>query len=120
MEKTAQHRSILILCLLGVYFLFSCSTEQIEEQPARMCKSKKEAYPILIQYLELQGNTYVLNINKENAYREGVPTIFYDSIKIEVQNTNDVIQKLKDSQDTELILLDPKDEILKEIGRAHV
>lgn len=68
------------------------------EELARMTPEVKErikAGIILSKYVSLNGDTYSLDISKEEAGRLGVKENVYDEICKDIENTNDTIRKLK-------------------------
>jgi hypothetical protein len=121
MKNTIIFLSKIFFLGLIVFGVSSCSqsgTSSIEESvefsgDVEMCKTKSQANAILVNYLELQGEIYVLNISQEEAEKLGVPILLYEEALTDVKLTNESIKKAKEDSNTSIQLTDPKDDIKK-------
>lgn len=103
---------LLSVCL--VLSISSCSQDDDFINPApqtrsvQLCKTRAEANSVLVNYLELVGDKYVLNISEKDAEAIGVPTDLYTVTLNEIKGTNELISKLKEDPKMELQLTDPQ------------
>lgn len=103
---------LLSVCL--VLSISSCSQDDDFINPApqtrsvQLCKTRAEANSVLVNYLELVGDKYVLNISEKDAEAIGVPTDLYTGTLNEIKGTNELISKLKEDPKMELQLTDPQ------------
>lgn len=72
------------------------------------CRTIAEANKVLVGYLELNNERYVLNISAEDAENLGVSLDLYEKVQEELQTTNALIQTLKNDPNTTLELTNPK------------
>lgn len=68
-------------------------------------KEKRKAAIILSRYISRKGDTYSLDISKEDALRLGVKEQIYDEIRRDVENTNSTIRQLM-ADGTDMALTD--------------
>lgn len=64
---------------------------------------------ILVHYLTLENNQYVLNASEETLSKIGVPCEVLSQINEELAKTNEIIITKKADPNCELLLTDPKD-----------
>lgn len=106
--------SLMAFVTLG---MFSCSqNDDLIGQPispktrsVQVCKTRAQANMALVNYLELVGDKYVLNISQSEAEEIGVPETLYNGAQSEIAKTNEVIKELLNDPNTELELTDPQD-----------
>lgn len=107
----------LLLLSLGVLLtlgISSCSQEDdfVNSTPqtrsVQLCKTRAEANTVLVNYLELVGDKYVLNISESEAEVIGVPANLYAGTLNEIAGTNELISKLKKDPKMEIQLTDPQ------------
>lgn len=103
---------IMMFVSLG---LFSCSQDEDAMNPfspatrtVQLCTTKVQANLILVNYLELTDETYVLNISAEEAEQLGVPFELYENALSEIATTNEFVKKTKKDPSVEIELTDPQ------------
>lgn len=95
--------------------LFSCSQDEDvmdsfspTTRAVQVCETKAQANLVLVKYLELVDEAYVLNISAEEAEQLGVPFVLYENALSEIATTNEFIKKVKKDSATEIELTDPQ------------
>lgn len=114
-----MRRSVLFSCgmlAIGLSFLIvSCGNEGKTVEPfseesknVQQCTTQDQAYSLLVNYLVLKDQTYVLDISAEEAKKIGVPTVYYEMAVKELAETNRQIKEVLKDTTTEFIWADPQ------------
>lgn len=112
--KQLNYLMLLSLSVFITLGISSCSQEDDFVNPTpqtrsvQLCKTRAEANTVLVNYLELVGDKYVLNISESEAESIGVPTNLYNGTLKEIEGTNELISELKKDPDAEIQLTDPQ------------
>jgi hypothetical protein len=107
MKKTVYLLSLLTLVIVS---FSSCSQDDGKSnrvEPKYI--TRLEANLILVHYLELIGDEYVLNISFQEAKELGVSAEMYINAQNEIRETNEFIKKVKSEPGNEIHLTDPQE-----------
>lgn len=104
---------VLLFITLG---MFSCSQDDDflstdsnqTENSSQVYKTRAEVNTVLVKYLELKTDTYVLNISQKEAEKLGISESWYNGALKEIQATNNIIRKVEQTPNSELQLTDPQ------------
>lgn len=122
--------SLLALCLMlfAVASMFSCSQDDdvmyvapvsSQTKTNSVCTTRAEANTVLVNYLELVGDRYILNISEDEAEAIGVPISLFYGAQDELKQTNELIENLKKNPENDLQLTDPKIAIRQCISKSQ-
>ncbi len=112
----------LLLVLVANLGLSSCSQDEdirsFSPEKKTIQKSNIQAQVkanlVLVKYLELVDETYVLNISAKEAEQLGVPLPLYENALSEIAMTNKLIREAKKEPNTEIELTNPKEALRKD------
>lgn len=79
-----------------------------ESKNIQQCTTQDQAYLLLVKYLVLKDQTYVLDISAEEAKELGVPAVYYEMAVKELAETNRQIKEVLKDTTTEFIWMDPQ------------
>lgn len=114
MKKLKSFLCVGVVITLLSIIISSCSKDESfdfispQSRSIVQCKTIVEANKILVDYLELDNEQYVLNISAEDVEELGISLDLYEKVQEELQTTNTLIQTLKNDPNTILELTDPK------------
>ncbi|MDR1203395.1 MAG: hypothetical protein LBL58_17440 [Tannerellaceae bacterium] len=100
---------LLSLLTLSIVSFLSCSQDNdVSNNVEPKYTTRLDANLILVNYLELIEDKYVLNISLQEAKEIGISTEMYINTQNEIQETNEIIKRTK-SANQEIQLTDPQE-----------